>query len=53
MISAIGPEKDHCTWYKVLMINRFLNEEKEQLVKENVQVEFAYIIFAVKYLRTS
>jgi hypothetical protein len=26
MLDAIGPRKKHCTWYKVLMINQFLND---------------------------
>lgn len=38
MMRAIGPYKNHCTWYKVFMLNRLLNSDSEQLSKDKIQV---------------
>ena len=38
MMKAIGPRKDHCTWYKVLMLKRLLIDEAENLAKDKIQV---------------
>ena len=38
MMLAIGPNKNHCTWYKVLMLNRMLNDDAENLSKNKIQV---------------
>jgi hypothetical protein len=27
MLQAVGPKKTHCTWYKVLMLNKILSDE--------------------------
>ena len=48
MLGEIGPNKTHCTWYKVLMINKFLNEETEMLERENIQVRI--ILFGICYV---
>jgi hypothetical protein len=44
MMRAIGPSKNHCTWYKVLMLNRMLNDDAEKLSRNKIQVNF-YSIF--------
>ena len=38
MMQAIGPDKKHCTWYKVLMLKRLLVEQAESLSKDKIQV---------------
>lgn len=40
MMQAIGPDKKHCTWYKVLMLKRLLTEEAESLSRDKIQVCF-------------
>jgi hypothetical protein len=40
MMRAIGPTKNHCTWYKVLMLNRMLNDDAGKLSKNKIQVNF-------------
>jgi hypothetical protein len=37
MRDAIGPDKTHCTWYKVLMMKRLLNDT-EYLERNKIQV---------------
>ena len=38
MLLAIGPKKNHCTWFKVFMLRRFLTDEADMLKKNKIQV---------------
>ena len=44
MLKAIGPDKNHCTWYKVSMLRRFLIDEADILERDQIQV---FIIFSL------
>jgi hypothetical protein len=37
MLAEIGPDKQHCTWYKVLMMKNFLSEQMEMLIEKQIQ----------------
>ena len=38
MLQAIGPKKNHCTWFKVFMLRKFLTDEADMLMKNKIQV---------------
>lgn len=53
MMRAIGPNKNHCTWYKVLMLNRMLNGDAEKLSRDKIQVNSPSTLLSLTILRSN